>query len=89
MTTQKFNNKDEFDHWYDGRVVDDPVVIEYGEQLDPPEEYPCIMAFNFEEHPFIDNDGEVEAFDKLWEDGYDTDEIVRLTYAYIYPSDFE
>ena len=89
MTTQKFNNKDEFDHWYDGRVVDDPVVIEYGEQLDPPEEYPCIMAFNFEKHPFIDNDGEVEAFDKLWEDGYDTDEIVRLTYAYIYPSDFE
>lgn len=89
MTTQKFNNQEEFDHWYDERVADAPVIIESGEQLDPPEEYPCIMAYRFEEHPFIDDEDEEEAFDKLWGDGYDTDDIVRLSYAYIYPSHFE
>lgn len=89
MTTKKFNNQEEFDHWYDERVADEPVVIEYGEQLEPPEEYPCIMAYRFEEHPFIDGEDEWEAYDKLVEDGYDTDEIVRLSYTYIYPSDFE
>ena len=86
---QKFNNKDEFDHWYAHRIAIVPVIIQYGEQLDPPEEYPCIMSFNFEEHPFIDDEDEEAAFDKLWEDGYDTDDIVRLTYDYIYPSHFE
>lgn len=89
MTTQKFNNKDEFDHWYDEQVADNPVIIEWGEQLDPPEEYPCIMAFNFEERPFIGDEDEYEAFEKLVDDGYETDDIVRLTYAYIYPSHFE
>ena len=88
MGIKKFNNKEEFNKWYDRYIVDEPVLFEDGETPEPPTEYPCIMAYHFEEYPFNTEDF-TDEIEELTNDGCDPDEITRFSYEYIYPSHFE
>ena len=89
METKKFNNKEEFNKWYHTYIEDEPVVFEDGETPEPPTEYPCIMAYHFDEYPFFNTEDYIDEIEELENDGCDHDEITKLSYEYIYPSHFE
>lgn len=83
---QKFENKQQFNDWVNKYLTDEPIVIEYGE-IPEPNEYPCIMTYEFIDYTCIGEDEE-EIYEKIKEQGYEDDEIKLLYYEFIYPSDF-
>ena len=84
MLTTSFNNETEFNKWVEERVTPFPIVIEGGGEMDSPDMYPCIMVYDWIEHPYCKCDGEEESFNELEEDGYYSDEIEMLKYHYVY-----
>ena len=87
MNTQKFDNVQEFNTWRD-KNLNGGIIFEFGE-FDDPIMYPCIMVYEFIEQPYIYGSDEDEQFNELIEEGYDSEDIEKLVYHYIYPTDFD
>ena len=87
MTTKKFNNEKEFNNW-ERTHINGGIIFEFGE-FDTPMMYPCIMVYEFIEQPYCNCDDDFEQYNKLKAEGYDSDEIEKLTYHYVYPTDFD
>ena len=82
----KFNNEQEFKQWVKTNIIGG-VIIAFGE-METPDEFPCIMTYDFISNPHLECEDDEEQFHKLIEEGYYGDEIEKLEYDFIYPSDF-
>lgn len=87
MNTQKFDNVQEFNTWTD-KNLNGGIIFEFG-VFDDPIMYPCIMVYAFIEQPYVYGSDEDEQYDELIEEGYDSEDIEKLVYKYIYPTDFD
>ena len=85
---KKFNDEVEFNDWVYRNMDDEPIIPEYGEMPEP-NEYPCIMIYEFIDNPCLDNGDEEDIYDELKEQGYDDEDIQKLCYEFVYPSDFK
>ena len=83
----KFNNENEFKEWVNDNIGEG-VIIAFGE-IDTPDEFPCIMTYDFIQHPHLDCADDEEQFDHWIEEGYDSDDIEKFEYDFIYKSDFD
>lgn len=88
MNTRKFDNVNEFNEWRKSNVDGYPLIFEFGE-FDEPTMYPCIVVYDTIEQPYTNCSVEDEQYDELREDGYDSDDIEKFIYHYVYPTDFE
>lgn len=88
MTTQKFNNEQEFNAWKEKNVWG-AVMFEFGDDMSEPDMYPCVMVYENFVNPNCDNSDMEEQYDNLIDEGYDSDDIELLLYHYVYPTDFE
>ena len=86
MNTRIFNKEQEVNNWC-GTHLDGAIIYEFGE-FDYPLMYPCIMVYEFIEYPYIYSAVEDEQYNKLREEGYDRDDIEKLVYHYVYPTNF-
>lgn len=86
MYTEKFNNESDFQTWYQNTIENSILIFEFGEP-DLPEEYPCIIVYEYVD-PSTTNSYEEVQFNELIEQGYYSDEIEKFIYHYVYPSDF-
>lgn len=64
-------------------------MFEFGDDIDSPTMYPCIVVYDTFEQPFCDNEDMDEQYDRLQEEGYDSDDIELMVYHFVYPTDFE
>ena len=88
MNTIKFNNVQDFKDWVEENVSDNGVVCEMGE-IDEPIMYPCIMAYELTDKFYCECADEEEEYDRLRKEGYYSDEIEKLKYRFVYPTDFD
>ena len=86
MNTIKFDNVSSFNEW---RKSIYGVIIEFGKEIESPTMYPCIVVYEFIEHPYLTTADEDDQFDDLIAEGYDSDDIEKLIYHFIYPTDFD
>lgn len=87
MNARKFENEQEFNEWKERNLIGG-IIFEFGE-FDSPMMYPCIIVYEFIEKPYIYGADEDEQYDNLREEGYDRDDIEKLIYHYVYPTDFD
>lgn len=88
MNVEKFNSEKEFLKWKK-RNVGDATMFEFGDDIDSPTMYPCVVVYDTFENPLCDNADMEEQYDRLQEEGYDSDEIELMVYHFVYPTDFE
>lgn len=88
MNTRRFNSEQEFLKWKEKNVWGS-TMFEFGDDIDSPTMYPCIVVYDTFEHPFCDNEDMDEQYDRLQEEGYDSDDIELMVYHFVYPTDFE
>lgn len=86
MNARLLNNETEFKDWYKNNIENYTLIFEFGEP-DLPEEYPCIIVYEYVD-PSTTNSYEEVQFDELIEQGYYSDEIEKFIYHYVYPNDF-
>ena len=87
MNRIKFDNVTAFNNWC-GTHLEGAIIFE-GEEFDSPMMYPCIMVYEFIENPYIYGEDEERQYRKLRKEGYDREDIEKLIYHYIYPTDFD
>jgi hypothetical protein len=87
MNSRRFENVNEFKDW-SATNLNGAIIYEYGE-FDTPMMYPCIMVYEFIEQPYCNCADDFEQFDNLRNEDYDSEDIEKLIYHYIYPTDFD
>ena len=84
---KKFNNRHEFNEWVNRHILDEPVIPKFNETPNP-NQYPCIMTYEFIENTGGMTEDEYEKYEELKEQGYEDDVIEKLIYDFVYQNDF-
>ena len=85
----KFNNEADFFTWVKEYIADTATIIEGDNDISTPESFPCFMTYNFIELPVLQDEADDEQYNDLLSQGYESDEINKFYYDFIYLSDFD
>lgn len=85
----KFNNEEDFFNWVKEYITDTATIIEDGNEISTPDSFPCIMTYNFITNPTLDCEEDDEQYHDLLSQGFESDEINKLYYDFVFITDFD
>ena len=85
----KFNNEKDLFTWIKDHLTNTATIIDGDKEISNPDNYPCVMTYNFIENPVLNCEEDEEQYYDLIAQGYEEHEIDKLYYDFVYPYDFD